>query len=75
MLPGSLLDGLSPLARIATATAPFAGALVLRIAFGSHPILRWVVALTTFWFVLNVLLAPYSSDVLDDIMSLPAHFR
>jgi hypothetical protein len=65
------LDELSPVARIAAATAPFAGALVLRIAFGSHSITRWIVALTTFWFVLNVLLAPYSSSLVQDIMELP----
>ena len=75
MFPGTPLDDLSPLARIMTAAAPFAGALILRVAFGGHRVLRWLVALTTFWFVLNVLLAPYSANVRQDILELPMHFR
>ena len=75
MFPATLLDGLSPLARIAVAVAPFAGTLILRIAFGSYPVTRWLVTLGTLWFVLNVLMAPYSSGVRQDIMEFPTKFR
>ena len=75
VFPGTLLDGLSPLARIAVATAPFTGTLILRIVFGNHPITRWLVTLGTIWFVLNVLMAPYSSNVRQDIMEFPTRFR
>jgi hypothetical protein len=75
VFPGDLLDDLSPLARLATATAPFVGALILRISFGKHSITRWVLSGATLWFFLNVLLAPYSSSVVQDIMEFPSRFR
>ena len=75
MFPGTLLDAFTPVERIAIASAPFAGAIILRVAFGRHPIIRWLVTITTLWFTLNVLLAPYSSDVRQDILEIPARFR
>ena len=75
MDPGSILDGLSPYARVATAVAPFVAALIMRIAFGRSRITRWMVTIATTWFAINVLLAPYSARMRQDILDFVAMLR
>jgi hypothetical protein len=72
---GTLLDDLSPHARVATAIAPFAAALIMRIAFGRNKITRWMLTLGTTWFAINVMLAPYSARMRQDIMDFIAMLR
>ena len=67
MLPGDLFSELSPHARVATAVAPFVVALLLRIILGNCRTTRWMISLGTVWFAVNVLMAPYSAGMRQDI--------
>jgi len=69
------LDGLTPDARVGTAVAPFVVAMLLRLLLGRTEFTRWTIALSTMWFAANVLLAPYSAGVRQDLMELSNHFR
>jgi hypothetical protein len=71
----SVVDALSPHARVATAVAPFAGSMILRFALGSNRFIQWLIWLCTMWFLVNVLLAPYSQGMCDDLVALRRLFR
>ena len=51
---------LTPYARIGTAVAPFVVALLLRLFFGKNRLTSCLISLATMWFTVNVLIAPYS---------------
>ena len=70
MLPLHLLDDLSPHARVATAVAPFVLALALRIILGKGRLTNLLISLSTVWFAINVLMAPYSAKMRDEILRL-----
>ena len=57
-------------ARVTTALAPFALAMALRAAFGRNRSIRWLITISTPWFPLNVLLAPYSPGMREDLQSI-----
>jgi hypothetical protein len=65
-----LLEALSPNARVATAILPFVLALVLRVLLGRNKMTRTLISIGTMWFVMNVLLAPYSSRMRADLQRL-----
>ncbi len=67
MLPASLLDDLSPYARVATAIAPFLAAIVLRLIFGKNRVTQILLSISTTWFAINILLAPYSASMRRDL--------
>ncbi len=69
------LDGLTPDARVGTALAPFLVAMLLRAMLGKTEFTRWSIAIGTMWFAINVLLAPYSAGVRQNLMELGNHFR
>jgi hypothetical protein len=71
----SFVDALSPHARVATAVAPFAAAMVLRVALGSNRFVQWVIWGSTMWFLINVLLAPYSPGMRADLVTLRRLFQ
>ena len=71
----SLLERLTPQLRVATALFPFALALVLRIVLGKNRVTRAMVSIGTVWFVVNVLLAPYSVKMQQDLHELRYIFR
>jgi hypothetical protein len=75
MSPGSLVDAISPHARVATALIPFLAALVLRLLFGKNRVTRAALSVATMWFAINVLIAPYSFDMRQEILRLGAHLR
>ncbi len=75
MLPIQLLEDLSPHARVATAVAPFVAALVLRVILGKSRVTSLCVTAGTVWFVINVLLAPYSARMRQDLTNLQYIFR
>ena len=75
MFAGTPFDSLSPLARVAVAGSPVVAALILRLAFGKSGILRWLVTLTTMWFAVNVLLAPFTANVRRDMVNVRSIFR
>jgi hypothetical protein len=66
----SVADTLSPHVRVATAVAPFAAAMLLRVVLGSNRLIQWVIWLSTMWFLINVLLAPYSPGMRADLLAL-----
>lgn len=60
MPAGKLFTDLGPYARIGIAIAPFLVAMLLRLLFGKNRLTGLLVTLTTMWFTVNVLVAPYS---------------
>jgi hypothetical protein len=71
----SLLEDLSPHARVATAVAPFVLAILLRVVLGRNRLTRMLISLGTMWFAINVLMAPYSARMTQDIQDLRYIFR
>ena len=63
----SILDDLSPHARVATAVIPFLCAMGLRILLGKNWVTQVAITATTVWFVINILLTPYSMSMQQDI--------
>jgi hypothetical protein len=66
---------LGPHARVTTAVVPFAVSMCLRVVFGRNKFIGWLISVSTMWFLLNVLLAPYSPGMRDDLHSLGRMFR
>jgi hypothetical protein len=66
---------LSPYARVSTAIVPFVAAIVLRLMFGKNRVTRMLLSLSTTWFAINVLMAPYSTGMREDLSNLRSLFR
>jgi hypothetical protein len=75
MSPLRLFDELSPYARVATAVAPFAAAMVLRVLLGKGRLTGMLVSVSTVWFAINILLAPYSAGMRQDLQRIENVFR
>jgi hypothetical protein len=75
VVPLRILEELSPHARVATAVAPFAVTMLVRLIFGRSRATGILISVTTLWFAINVLLAPYSAGMRQDIMDLRYVFR
>ena len=74
-MPIRLLEDLSPHARVATAVAPFVVAMILRLLMGKSWFTGLIISLSTVWFAANVLLAPYSVGMRQDLENLQHIFR
>jgi hypothetical protein len=72
---GNPLESLTPDARVATAAVPFVIAMLLRWILGRTQFTRWAVTVSTMWFAINVLLAPYSAGVRQDLIDLGSRLR
>ena len=72
---GSLVDAISPHARVATALIPFLGAIVLRLIVGKNAFTRAALSIATMWFAINVLLAPYSVELRREILNIGTRLR
>ncbi|MGD0773469.1 MAG: hypothetical protein ABSC05_11670 [Candidatus Solibacter sp.] len=70
MSPGDIINDLSPHARVATAVLPFAIAVAMRVVLGANRLTRWLISLSVMWFAANVLMAPYSAGMREDIQNL-----
>lgn len=66
---------LGPYARVTTAIIPFAASIALRLIFGRSRFIGWLISVSTMWFLLNVLLAPYSPGMRDDVQSIRSFLR
>jgi hypothetical protein len=66
---------LSPYARLMTAVLPFLVALMLRFILGKNRVTRGLISLSTAWFLVNVLLAPYSEGMRRDLQELRDKLR
>lgn len=71
----SFWEALSPHARVATAILPFVLSVVLRILLGRNRVTRTLISLCTMWFVMNIIMAPYSVRMQQDIHELRSKFR
>jgi hypothetical protein len=72
---GSLIDSLSPHARLISALLPILIAVVVRFLFGGSRLTNTMVTVATVWFTVNVLAAPYSFQMQQDIESVRQVFR
>lgn len=75
VLPGALFDAFTPDVRVATAVAPFLAAMMARVYLGRSNLTRWLITAGTMWFTFNVLMAPYSAGMRQDLMDLQQMFR
>jgi len=75
MPAGFFLDELTPISRVAIALAPFLAALVFRLAFGRGNLTRWLITLATMWFAINVLLAPFASGLVQEMINVRSLFH
>jgi len=71
----TLLQNLTPYARVATALVPFVAAILLRLILGKSKLTGMLISAGTMWFAINVLMAPYSAGMRQDIESLQYIFR
>jgi len=55
---------------VATAVLPFAIAVAMRVVLGANRLTRWLISLSVMWFAANVLMAPYSAGMREDIQNL-----
>lgn len=65
-----MFNDLSPHARVATAVLPFAVAIFMRLVLGNSQLTRWLISLGVMWFAANILMAPYSAGMRQDIRHL-----
>jgi hypothetical protein len=65
-----IFDALSPHARVATALAPFVVAILARLVVGQNRVTRIMISCATLWFTVNVLLAPFSDHMGQDLVGL-----
>jgi hypothetical protein len=55
---------------VATAVIPFFLAMLARLVWGKSSTMSWLITLSTVWFVVNVLMAPYSAPMRQEIQNL-----
>ena len=60
-------DALTPHGRLILAAGPFVFAMLLRLVIGRTTFTRYFVSAATLWFLVNVLIAPYSQDMSNDL--------
>ena len=75
MYPAGIIEILRSHAHVASALAPFAVAMALRLLVGKGRFTTWCVSLGTLWFAINALMTPYSLGAQREIESLWALFR
>ncbi|MGD0871297.1 MAG: hypothetical protein ABSB88_17230 [Bryobacteraceae bacterium] len=72
---GSILHHLSAYARVLTAVMPFLLAITIRFLYGKNRVTQVLLSISSMWFAVNVLLAPYSAGMQRDIAHVWAWFR
>jgi len=70
MQPDSLFEDIDPFTRVLIVVLPFAIAVCLRVILGRSRTAGWLITLGTAWFAANVLMAPYSSRMRQDVRNL-----
>jgi hypothetical protein len=75
MGPWTMFEEFTPHARVITAIGPFLMAIVMRLILGKNKLTRMLLSLSTTWFAINVLLAPYSGRMQAELQSLRYMFR
>lgn len=75
VFPGRLLEDLTPHARVVTAVVPFVSALFFRLLTGRSRLASILISASVTWFAINVLVAPLSFDMQQDLMRVQHFFR
>jgi hypothetical protein len=75
MPPGNVFNELSPHVRVVAAVLPFTVAIFVRLVMGNNPLTRWLISLGVLWFAANILMAPYTAGMRQDIRSLRTLLR
>jgi hypothetical protein len=70
-MAGTVLSDLSPVTRVCIAAGPFVAALLLRLILGRNRLTGSLIAFTTSWFAINMLLAPSAQPICQQLYSLP----
>ena len=70
MSSGDIFNDLTPHVRVVTAVLPFAIAIFARLVLGNNRLTRWLISLGVMWFAANVLMAPYSAGMRQDVRNL-----
>ena len=70
MLLGDMFDHLTPHQRVVTAVVPFVAAMILRLVLGKGRFSGAVITLATLWFAINILAAPFSARMRDEIRTV-----
>ena len=68
---GTVFPDLGPVPRVGVASAPFIAAMLLRLVFGRNRLTGSLITFTIGWFAINVLLAPSSETMRQNLYSLP----
>jgi hypothetical protein len=55
---------------VVTAVLPFATAMLLRFVAGKSKMTSWLITVATVWFAVNVMMAPYSAPMRQDVRDL-----
>jgi hypothetical protein len=70
---GGLYAELLPAAHVGVAAAPFAAAMLFRLVVGRGRTAGALLSLTTMWFLVNVLIAPYSIEMAQELHHILRH--
>jgi hypothetical protein len=70
MGPGNFFNDLNPHVRVVMAALPFAVAIFVRLVLGNNQLTRWLISVSVLWFAANILMAPYSAGMRQDIRNL-----
>jgi uncharacterized membrane protein len=60
---------------VATAVLPFLIVMGARMICGKSRTMSWLITLSTMWFAINVLMAPYSAAMRQEIVNLTVLVR
>jgi len=60
---------------VATAVLPFVWAMMIRLIFGKSRVTGWLITVATVWFAVNVLIAPYSARMRQDLRNVGSLLR
>ena len=74
-MPTRLVNDISPYSRVAIALVPFLAALVLRLILGKNRTTRILLSISTTWFAVNILLAPFSVEMRTELNHIIDRFR
>ena len=69
------MEGFSPHVQVIIAVVPFVSSLIMRLALGNNRLTRGILSLSTMWFAIYVLTAPYSMGLRQEIFEIGSMFR
>jgi NADH:ubiquinone oxidoreductase subunit K len=73
VVPGTLLDDLSPHARVATAVLPVLLAVGARIVLGKNRVTNWLISGALLWFAVNLWMVLFSAGMRQDVRNITGY--